>query len=440
MNLGPVLPLLLVVLAPAASAQAHWFVDGQGGRDSNPGTTAQPLRSISFAVQRAGSADTIWVRPATYSATATGEVFPILIGGPRNHTALRIRGAGPSRVVLDMEQRGGGTFHLSGQSANNVRVSGLTITNAGTADWYASGFLVGSSQGSDPVSSARIDHIAFDHCNRGVVFWGTTPSHIACSVDDCLFLNLANDAIDDFSSSGQFLFHNTVLNTSQVGMTIAAPQAVVVNNVLVGCRVGMALGAQATGASVSNNDFFANGTDFQGAVNPARNGFVDPQFVNQAAGDARLAATSPLRDAAQVSPGVLDRDLDGNPRALDADGDGFAIADLGCFERTDVRYSTIGTWRIGQSVQLDVSAPAGNQGLLLFARGERVVPLPGGAVLLLDPAGLLPLVFAVTSTPGRYGLLLPNDPNLTGTRIHLQALVVDPQLRLTPTNDLIEWF
>jgi hypothetical protein len=59
-----------------------------------------------------------------------------------------------------------------------------------------------------------------------------------------------------------------------------------------------------------------------------------PGFVDDAAGDYRLAPDSPLRDAGDPAPaaGLAATDLAGKARALDGNGDGLAAPDIGAFE------------------------------------------------------------------------------------------------------------
>jgi hypothetical protein len=52
------------------------YVDAQGGDDGNPGTEAEPLKTISHALSVAEPGDIVKVAPGLYDA-ALGEVFPI---------------------------------------------------------------------------------------------------------------------------------------------------------------------------------------------------------------------------------------------------------------------------------------------------------------------------------------------------------------------------
>jgi hypothetical protein len=59
---------------------------------------------------------------------------------------------------------------------------------------------------------------------------------------------------------------------------------------------------------------------------------ADPHFVDGAGGNYRLLLDSPGVDAAVAGVAPSAEELDGNPRPLDADGDGSAVADKGCYE------------------------------------------------------------------------------------------------------------
>jgi hypothetical protein len=59
---------------------------------------------------------------------------------------------------------------------------------------------------------------------------------------------------------------------------------------------------------------------------------VEPGFLNQVAGDLHLLYDSPCIDAGTNLSPIVTNDLDGKPRLLDGNGDGFAAFDMGAYE------------------------------------------------------------------------------------------------------------
>jgi Bacterial Ig domain/Right handed beta helix region len=88
-----------------------------------------------------------------------------------------------------------------------------------------------------------------------------------------------------------------------------------------------------------NNIFSANGFTFGGAI-PDQTGMngnisADPMFANPTQGDYHLLTVSPSIDSGyNQAPNLPDKDLDGDPRIVDGDGDGNAIIDMGVDEFT----------------------------------------------------------------------------------------------------------
>ena len=64
---------MTAMLLPAAGVAAAFFV-GIGGDDANPGTPAQPLKSIQRAVDLAAAGDTIRILDGTYSGAGNANV------------------------------------------------------------------------------------------------------------------------------------------------------------------------------------------------------------------------------------------------------------------------------------------------------------------------------------------------------------------------------
>lgn len=118
---------------------------------------------------------------------------------------------------------------------------------------------------------------------------------------------------------------------SAVGLRLAgAGEVISANNVLVGHGIGISSGS-AIASLLHHNDLWNNGKDYDGVSPGASDLHVNPAFVDPANGDLGLRPNSPLIDAG-TNIGIPPRDIDGNPRPVDGNGDGVAVADIGADE------------------------------------------------------------------------------------------------------------
>ena len=116
--------MLTVILVEGASGTDYYVASD--GSDSNDGLTQEtPWKTITFALsQITGTAEnphTIHVAPGTYSASLTGETFPLTM---KNHVSLQ--GAGAEVTILDAEHQESTTVILI-DMARNVTVDGFTV-------------------------------------------------------------------------------------------------------------------------------------------------------------------------------------------------------------------------------------------------------------------------------------------------------------------------
>src|SRR5258708_39690006 len=92
-----VLPLVAMTIASAHGAT--FYVSTQGS-DSNPGTSAQPFRTITRAYSLAGPGVTIIVMPGVYTDYSSG--WGVHLGKS---------GTASSPIMLRSQVRGGGVIH-----------------------------------------------------------------------------------------------------------------------------------------------------------------------------------------------------------------------------------------------------------------------------------------------------------------------------------------
>ena len=99
------LALLILSLALVRAQGADFYVSTQGN-DSNPGTSAQPFRTITRAYSLAGSGTTIVVMPGVYTDYQSG--WGLHLGKS---------GTASSPIVLKSQVRGGAI--IDGQNASD---------------------------------------------------------------------------------------------------------------------------------------------------------------------------------------------------------------------------------------------------------------------------------------------------------------------------------
>src|SRR5688572_16549704 len=77
-----VLCAAVAVLAWGSNASAAtYYVDSTSGSDSNPGTSAQPWRTLNKAIGSTSAGDTAYLRPGSYGARGTQIRIPNGRGG-----------------------------------------------------------------------------------------------------------------------------------------------------------------------------------------------------------------------------------------------------------------------------------------------------------------------------------------------------------------------
>src|SRR5215469_11777455 len=130
------------------SAQAATYYVATTGSDSNPGTSAQPFRTITGAYSLAGPGTTILVAPGTYTDYQSG--WGLHLGSS---------GSSSSPIVLQSQVRGGAI--IDGQNASD-RNEGIYIDGGYN---IVDGFEIKNGP------------------NGGISIWGSHNQILDCEID-----------------------------------------------------------------------------------------------------------------------------------------------------------------------------------------------------------------------------------------------------------------
>lgn len=409
--------LLATIAASSLIAQTRIWVDPVNGSNSNPGTAALPMQTLSAALPGAASNDEIMLLPGLYGAT-NGEVFPITIGNGVVQNNMVIRGTGG--VVFDMQASGSTVLRLA-SGATGLRITNITFFNTDQTQWWTR--VINSGHGVDTANSAmnvEIDRCRFINVNRAFVLW-TADNCTGWKVHDNLFANLTNDAILEYTGTNQFYnntFHTNLWKAyiSDSAASLCYNNLIVSNNIAFECN-----NANQNPARFQNNWIYqcttvATGSGLNPGMLPATNIVgIDPQMVAPGSSDFHLQATSPCIDVGD--PTLFARmDLDGVSRFVDADQNGSVLPDIGCYEVSPLSMTATFDPSIGVLITAWNRTAPNIAGFVLFAFDDGLVTIPGNSQILVSPTSYIGYVWSPAPT-NWYINLNPALPFLPGTRI-----------------------
>jgi hypothetical protein len=145
------LSILALLVWTVANAQAATYYVAITGNDNNPGTQAQPFRTIAKGIAVVSNNDTILL--------ANGIYYEHNLDGRHRSFNLRSESGSPTDCILDCQGLGGslrlGGIWLGGDWYN---ISGLTIRNGVTSDSYSAGGI------SLAAGNGTISNCIFSNC------------------------------------------------------------------------------------------------------------------------------------------------------------------------------------------------------------------------------------------------------------------------------------
>jgi hypothetical protein len=350
-HIGLKLLLFVVLLGLVRAESATLYVSTQGS-DSNPGTAAQPFRTITHAYSLAGPGTTILVAPGTYTDYTSGWGIHLGASGTASSPII-LRSQTPGAAVIDGLNASDRNEGLNIDGSYNI-VDGFEIKNGpqgGIAIWanynqilncivHNNGNVASSStMGQDGIYSAE-DTI-------GNVYQANYVHHngrSATRYDHGMYLCGHNEVI----------VNNVIMANGGSGIQVAGYTTVsnmkIYNNVIAyNGTQGIILWQTLNGVDIKNNIFYANSTfgintsgavgsgvnvdhnlfygNPSGAFNLANNGSTvsyttgtainsDPGLVNESLGsfDAHIKAGSPSIQAGLNLYSTFTTDMVGTSR------------------------------------------------------------------------------------------------------------------------------
>jgi hypothetical protein len=309
--------------------------------------------AIQAAINAAKHGDTIVVEPGTYAENLDFKGRAIRL----------VSAAGPALTIIDGQHSGPVVTFQFGEGRDSI-LEGFTIQNG--ASEFEGGVSISQSSPTIIKNVFLNNQQGAGGLGAGIGGYGASPR-----IDSNFF---ANNSCDDQSLSGvvSFMNHSSPLIVNNVfvnnpcrAITIATTTTslpvvsnntlannhmgirvdarddtsthLYLNNILIGGDVGLEVAMHA-GAPLFNwtrNLVFGNAANFTGIEDPTdSNGniSIDPLLVDIEAADLHLSSASPAIDAGVAAAKLPDRDMDGDPRVLDGDGNGSELVDLGADE------------------------------------------------------------------------------------------------------------
>ena len=372
----------ITIQAPEPTPSGPVYYVAQTGHDANPGTEAQPFRTVRRGVQALRAGATLYVKSGTYA-----EHLDRIPGGTSWSAPVRVV-AYPGDTVVLRPSGVARVLHFQDSTTAYISVEGFVLD----AD-YVSLDAVKITYGSDPANAAH--HIRLLRCEiKNAAGNGVLVTHGA-NDNEFIELDVHHNGINEYThgfyiaSSGNRVENSTIYQNGGTGVHLYASNSLTVNdnvvhgnwitsnaragswgpgiivsrgarnrvynNVVVANVRGIQVDYSAAETDVYNNTIYANtregifiGTGSADAdvrnniiygnsgVNYSEDGTrtthshnligVNPGFVNAPAGDYRLRADSPAVNAGMILTPLVTTDLEGTSRPQ------HGAFDIGAFE------------------------------------------------------------------------------------------------------------
>lgn len=244
--------------------------------------------TIQAGINAAQDYDTVLVAPGTYTENV---VFP-------GDDVLVVSSHGPPVTFLEPATTSTHVVRIIGGEGMGAGISGFTIQNSGDA---AAVYIDGSSP--------TIHHNVF-RLNMDGYIGNQAPLRVRNNSSPSIHHNLFDEnggVANVFIQSPALFYNNTIVNSQRAGIIAYHDNALILNNIVVGCPL-YGLNASGYTPTVDYNNIYMNSPDYSAATPGAHDISLDPLFVDTAQGDYGLSESSPCVDAGHPDPQYNDPD------------------------------------------------------------------------------------------------------------------------------------
>ncbi|MCZ7590376.1 MAG: discoidin domain-containing protein [Gaiella sp.] len=232
-NVGDSLPSRI-----GQSSGQHYYVNGQAGSDSNPGTISAPWRSIAKAWGSVPAGSVINVREGTYTSQTMLTSRSASASNP-----ITLRAYPGESVTLSYSGGGGAAVYVA--NVTGLRIQGFTVANSA-----GDGIKVSSSSDVEIIANT-----IYGCARQGILVGGSGTSGQTYSRNVQIWSNrISNNGSHARYDHGIYYGNVDVDDSSRQRGAI---DGVIANNVFYHGRTGyhLQIGPQANGLIVTNNTF-----------------------------------------------------------------------------------------------------------------------------------------------------------------------------------------